>query len=85
MTAQTAATATARRWIGTFLEAQSAERGAARNTLLAYGRDLTDFDSWLAARGLGLDTLTQDQIEDYLSDCHAMGLSRATRARRLSA
>jgi site-specific recombinase XerD len=31
------------RWISAFLEAQAAERDAARNTLLAYGRDLKDF------------------------------------------
>ena len=85
MTAPRAVSATAGRWIGAFLEAQAAERGAARNTLLAYGRDLTDFDGWLCARGHDLAGLTQDQIEDYLSDCHAQGLSRATRARRLSA
>jgi integrase/recombinase XerD len=72
-------------WIGAFLEAQSAERGAARNTLLAYGRDLADFDRWLAGRGLSLAAAAQDDIEAYLESCHAAGLSRATRARRLSA
>jgi len=29
-------------WISTFLDAQAAENGAARNTQLAYGRDLKD-------------------------------------------
>ena len=32
-------------WISTFLEAQAAELGAANNTLLAYGRDLKDFEA----------------------------------------
>ena len=34
-------------WISVFLEAQAAEVGAARNTLLAYGRDLKDASAWL--------------------------------------
>ncbi|TGN35323.1 recombinase XerD, partial [Paracoccus liaowanqingii] len=71
--------------ISAFLDAQAAEAGAARNTLLAYGRDLRDLSDWLGRRGLALAGLTRDQIEDYLSFCDAQGLSRATRARRLSA
>ncbi|MDS9468309.1 tyrosine recombinase [Paracoccus sp. MBLB3053] len=74
-----------RRRISAFLDAQAAEAGAARNTLLAYGRDLKDFTGWLAGRGETLITLGRETIEDYLSHCDAQGLSRATRARRLSA
>lgn len=36
--------------ISAFLDAQAAELGAARNTLLAYGRDLVDFSDWLTGR-----------------------------------
>ncbi len=70
--------------IESFLEAQAAEQGAALNTRLAYGRDLADFARW-AARECG-DVLgaTRDQIEAYLISCDEGGLSRATRARRLS-
>ncbi|WP_323717463.1 tyrosine recombinase [Paracoccus aminovorans] len=71
--------------ISAFLDAQAAEAGAARNTLLAYGRDLKDFAGWLAGRGLTLLTVPREGIEDYLGFCDAQGLSRATRARRLSA
>ncbi|CAM3179013.1 tyrosine recombinase [Paracoccus nototheniae] len=71
--------------ISAFLDAQAAEAGAARNTLLAYGRDLRDLSDWLGHRGLSLAALSRDQVEDYLSHCDAQGLSRATRARRLSA
>ena len=39
-------------WISLFLEAQAAELGAARNTLLAYGRDLKDFVGWLQVQNL---------------------------------
>jgi integrase/recombinase XerD len=76
---------TAARWIPPFLEAQAAELGAARNTLLAYGRDLSDFEGWLGARGKRFETVEQPDIEAYLIDCDAQGLAPATRARRLSA
>lgn len=72
------------RAISAFLDAQAAEAGAARNTLLAYGRDLRDFADWLDARGLALSSLTREAVEDYLAHCDAQGLARATRARRLS-
>lgn len=73
------------RWISTFLDARSAETGAARNTQLAYGRDLMDFAQWLTARGGSFATAGRDMVEDYLVHCDAQGLSKATRARRLSA
>ena len=73
------------RRIGAFLDAQAAEAGAARNTILAYGRDLADLAAFAAARQTPLTAITRDQIEDYLARCDALGLSRATRARRLSA
>ena len=72
------------RRISAFLEAQAAENGAARNTCLAYGRDLKDFAGWLAHRGGDFDTATQADVEAYLIACDAEGLSQATRARRLS-
>ncbi|MDW3221362.1 MAG: site-specific tyrosine recombinase XerD [Paracoccaceae bacterium] len=72
-------------WISAFLEAQAAELGAARNTLLAYGRDLKDFESWLAHRKTGFEAVSKSDVESYLVNCDAQGLSKATRARRLSA
>lgn len=72
-------------WIAPFLEVQAAELGAAENTLLAYGRDLQDFDGWLAGRGLDFSGVARIDIENYLVQCEAQGLARSTRARRLSA
>lgn len=71
-------------WIQGFLEAQAAELDAASNTLLAYGRDLTNFSEWLSNESLHFSDATQDEIESYLISCEAEGLSGATRARRLS-
>ena len=72
------------RWISTFLSARAADLGAARNTQLAYGRDLLDFADWLQSRGADFATADRVQVEAYLIHCDAQGLSRATRARRLS-
>lgn len=72
------------RWIQSFLEAQAAELDAARNTQLAYGRDLKDFARWLARRERGFEAASRADVEDYLVHCDAQGLARATRARRLA-
>ncbi len=70
------------RLIAAFLDAQAATADAARNTRLAYGRDLQDFAAWcprpVAEAG-------RDDIVAYIVRCEAAGLSAATRARRLSA
>lgn len=72
-------------WISAFLEAQAAERDAASNTALAYGRDLLDFADWLTRRDLNFYGANTDDITGYLSHCEAQGLAKSTRARRLSA
>ncbi|GAA5081342.1 site-specific tyrosine recombinase XerD [Roseibacterium beibuensis] len=79
-----AAPATDSDWIALFLDAQAAELGAARNTQLAYGRDLKDAMAWLARRGSGFGAADRAKIEAYIADLEAQGLARATRARRLS-
>lgn len=71
--------------ISTFLDAQAAELDAAKNTLLAYARDLKDFSGWLDRQELDWQAVERKDIEAYLIFCDAQGLSRATRARRLSA
>lgn len=75
----------AHRWISTYLEAAAGEQGAARNTVLAYGRDLKAWADWVEARGRSLAQASREEIESWLVACDAEGLSRATRARRLSA
>jgi integrase/recombinase XerD len=70
--------------IAAFLEAQAAERDAARNTLLAYGRDLKDFAGWQERHGGHLTSASEADIEGYLGACDGAGLSKSTRARRLS-
>ena len=71
--------------ISAFLDAQAAELDAAVNTRLAYARDLNDFAGWIRGRGTEALEASQNQIESYLVHLDDRGMSRATRARRLSA
>ena len=73
------------RRIDAFLEAKSAETGASQNTLSAYARDLSDFHEFLINQNQDLIRITMAGIESYLVDLVNRDLSRATRARRLSA
>jgi integrase/recombinase XerD len=71
--------------IDAFLEMLAAERGAARNTIDAYRRDLSDFEAALAARGTDVASADARTIGTYLAEAAARGLAPASRARRLSA
>ena len=62
----------------------AAERGAARNTLLAYGRDLADFAGFAAARGERPARATAATVQAYLASLAPAGLSARSAARRLS-
>jgi integrase/recombinase XerD len=76
---------TARRLIDRFLEMMSAERGAARNSILAYGRDLDDYTHFLSAQGVDAKAADSDHVRAYLRDLEVRGMARSTTARKLSA
>jgi integrase/recombinase XerD len=71
--------------VGRFKEMLSAERGAADNTLQAYGRDLGHFLAFLSARRQVLAATVPADISAYLRVAAEGGLAPASRARRLSA
>ena len=73
-----------RRWLNLFLDMQAAERGAAKNTIEAYGRDLADYMAHLAPFG-GLARAGPEHVRSMLASISAMGLKASTAARRLSA
>jgi integrase/recombinase XerD len=75
---------TADRHVEAFLEMLAAERGAARNTLLAYGRDLDDFAGFAARRGQGPAAADHDTLSAYLRALSAQGLAARSAARKLS-
>ena len=72
-------------WAEAFLEMMSVERAAAKNTLTAYGRDLTDASGFLAGRGRDLADASVEDVEAYFNALGARGLSPATAARRRAA
>jgi integrase/recombinase XerD len=68
-----------------FLDMIASERGASRNTLDAYRRDLEDYAGFLAARGRDAGAATTDEIRAYLAELSRRGLANTSVARRLSA
>lgn len=69
--------------IEAFLEMQSAERAAAKNTIEAYRRDLSDFAAAMTKAGVALDKAAKADIVAHLSKLSA-NASPATQARHLS-
>lgn len=67
-----------------FLEMLAAERGAARNTLLAYRRDLAAFADFAATRGESIATASAPTLGAYMSAIAAEGLAPRSAARKLS-
>ncbi|GGC78857.1 site-specific tyrosine recombinase XerD [Chelatococcus reniformis] len=68
-----------------YLDMLASERGAARNTLDAYARDLADYTAFLASLGRGPLDADAATVRAYLADVHARGLKASSAARRLSA
>lgn len=71
--------------IDLFLDMMAAERGAARNTLDAYRRDLDDMSLRLSAHGTEMVEADTRHLESCLAEMAREGLAPSTAARRLSA
>lgn len=67
-----------------FLEMLAAERGAAGNTIEAYGRDLNDYGAYLAGKHVEVVNIGASDVRSYLAMLGARGEKPATMARRLS-
>lgn len=72
-------------WAEAFLEMMAVERAAARNTLTAYARDLSDADGFLTGTSGGLASASAVDVEAYFTDLGVRGLSPATASRRRAA
>jgi integrase/recombinase XerD len=72
-------------WTEAFLEMMAVERAAARNTLLAYEKDLAEASGYLASRGLSLEAARAEDIEGWFDDQGQRGVAASTAARRRSA
>jgi integrase/recombinase XerD len=73
------------RLIALYLDMLAAERGAGKNTLAAYGRDLEDFSHFLNGVGRSIAKASTDDLRAYLGALSGRGLRVTTVARRLSA
>lgn len=71
-------------WVETFLEAMQAEQDASENTVMAYARDLQEFEAHLKAGKQDFKSACRADVEAYIIDLETRGLAPATRARRLS-
>lgn len=67
-----------------FIEMLTAERGAARNTVESYGRDLDLLNGFLGKRGVALEQASSDDLRAWLSAAAGSGFAASTAARRLS-
>ena len=69
-----------------FLRHLAVERNASAHTLRSYANDLTDFQRFLAARGIG-DLAAADlrAVRAWLAALHARGLAAASVGRKLAA
>lgn len=74
----------ARQNLDAFLDMQASERGASRNTLDAYRRDLTDFLDRMERADLTLGSVKPSDVIAHLRRLDDDGLSPASRARKLS-
>jgi integrase/recombinase XerD len=72
-------------WCEAFLEMMAVERSAAKNTLAAYSRDLSDAQAFLMGRKTDLSSAAPEDIEAYFAYLGAQGASPATASRRRSA
>ena len=67
-----------------FLNMAAAERGAAKNTLDAYTRDLDDYLGFLSDNGATPLSADTDAVRGFLADLDARGLKASSAARKLS-
>ncbi|HTO11111.1 MAG TPA: site-specific tyrosine recombinase XerD [Candidatus Binatia bacterium] len=71
--------------VAEYLGALQSERGASRNTLAAYRRDLADFLAHLQTRRLEPGAVSPDDVVGWIERLRQRGLAPSSVARRLSA
>ncbi len=67
-----------------FLDMIASERGASANTLQAYGRDIEEFERYLAKSRRSLVETEPTDIITYLQSLSVEGMAGSSRARKLS-
>ena len=72
------------KYVDMFLDMMAAERGASKNTLESYGRDLDQFSLFLKNRHCDPADALQSYIKAYLKSLSGAGLASSTIARHIS-
>jgi integrase/recombinase XerD len=70
---------------GLFMDMLASERGASRNTLDAYRRDLADYLAYLTEIGSAPDKAAASIVRGFMASLQERGLKASSSARRLSA
>jgi integrase/recombinase XerD len=68
-----------------FYEMMSAERGASKNTLAAYQKDIEELTAFLKTRNVTLDSASSGDLQAFLAHMAREGYKASSQARRLSA
>jgi len=68
-----------------FLDMLASERGASRNTIDAYRRDLDDYAGFLAGKNRTIANAGTDDVRGYLATLAKRGMAASSSARKLSA
>jgi integrase/recombinase XerD len=76
---------TGARHAGLFMDMLASERGASRNTLDAYRRDLEDYLDYLTELGASPDKVDAAMVRGFMGSLEERGLKASSAARRLSA
>ena len=71
--------------IETFLSYLSIEKGASKNTIAAYRRDIQSFEDFLTGQGKNLEVAVKRDIQDFLTSLRKAGIKESSLARKLVA
>ena len=69
--------------LSAFLDYARVEKGLASNSIASYRRDLLKFTAFLRYRSVALESVTRDDIRDFLAELVKNGLTARSRARHL--
>ncbi|MGV8082474.1 MAG: site-specific tyrosine recombinase [Coriobacteriia bacterium] len=73
-------------YVAEYLNHLSAERGASKHTLSAYGHDLAEYSAFLRSRGItDLTAVSRDDITAYIASLRQRELAASTIGRRVAA
>jgi integrase/recombinase XerD len=73
-------------YINEYLGHLSVERGASQNTIVAYRRDLAEYEAFLSARGVAEpDELTRDDVTAFVGSLWERGLAPSSVERKVAA